>query len=206
MRGRLHVVAAPSGAGKTSLVKALIKQEPQLQVAISHTTRPQRSQETDGVNYHFVDEARFRQMIAADDFLEWAEVFGNLYGTSRQEVSRVLGQGKHLILEIDWQGAAQVRKTMPEARTLFILPPSYQALRERLLARAEDDAASMERRMASALEETRQYADFDYLIVNDDFATALAQMASIIKGQGEAYRRQIQEQTLANLLADLLGG
>ena len=204
-QGRLYVVAAPSGAGKTSLVKALMKQEPQLGVAISHTTRPQRREEKDGLNYHFVDKARFRQMIEADEFLEWAEVFGNLYGTSKKEVNRLLTQGQHLILEIDWQGAQQIRRALPDARTIFILPPSYKALHERLLARAQDDAASVERRMASALEETSHYAEFDYLIVNDSFETALEQMNDIIKGRGEAFARQPQEKALAGLLDDLLG-
>lgn len=203
-QGSLFVVAAPSGAGKTSLVKALVNQDDTISVAVSHTTRRQRPEEADGVNYHFVDDATFRRMIDAGEFFEWAQVFEHLYGTSKSEVNKLLDAGKCLILEIDWQGAAQIRKALPEARTIFIFPPSYEALRERLLARGQDDEATVERRMASALEETSHFDEFDYLVVNDAFETALAQMGEIVHGRGDRFTRGCQEKKLAGLIGDLL--
>ena len=203
-KGNLFVVSAPSGAGKTSLVKALVSNDDNIGVAVSHTTRKQRPEEQDGVNYHFTDEAQFNAMVEAGEFLEWARVFDNLYGTSQGAVESVLAEGKHLVLEIDWQGAEQIRKTLPAAQTIFIFPPSYQALEQRLIARGQDDDATVERRMASALEETSHYREFDYLIVNDVFETALAEMSQIVHGDGDQFRRESQLERLSGLIGDLL--
>ena len=205
-RGNLFVVCAPSGAGKTSLVQALVDRHQEMAVVVSHTTRRRRPEETDGVNYHFVDEETFRRMASDGAFLEWAGVFGNLYGTSRAAVDDALGEGKHLILEIDWQGAAQIRKAMPAALTLFILPPSLAVLHERLVARGQDDEATVERRMASARKDTSHFDEFDYLIVNDDFDTALKQVIDIVGGRGETLTTGCQRERLADLIGDLLPG
>ena len=202
-RGRLFVVAAPSGAGKTSLMKALIASEAGVEVAVSHTTRQRRAGEEDGVNYHFVDPAGFRQMVETGDFLEWAEVFGHLYGTSRAAVETALAAGKRLFLEIDWQGAQQIRQRLPEALTIFILPPSRQALRERLLARGQDGPAAVARRTAEALEELSHFDEFDYLIVNDNFEQALAQLRQLVGGEGEALATGKRLGELAPLIKSL---
>ena len=202
--GRLFVVAAPSGAGKTSLVKALIDSMPDVGVAVSHTTRPKRAGEIDGVNYHFVTTEAFQRMQESRAFLEWATVFGNLYGTSRAEVERITASGRHVILEIDWQGARQIRQALPGVTSIFILPPSLETLKARLLARAQDDPASIARRTAEAINEISHHDEFDYIVVNDDFETALAELASIVHGQGEALRLDAQRKHLAALIAELM--
>lgn len=204
LNGRLYVITAPSGAGKTTLVKALVNAEARVRVAVSHTTRQKRAEEQEGLNYHFVDKATFEQMIASDQFLEWARVFGNLYGTSLQEVDKLLAGGNNMLLEIDWQGAQQVRQSFPDAVSIFILPPSVDALRQRLIARGQDDDASVQHRTDLALEELSHHDEFDYLIVNDDFDTALSQLQQILAGQGAAYSREQQTKTLAALIANLI--
>lgn len=159
--GTLYIVSAPSGAGKTSLVTALIKADPRVSVSVSHTTRAMRPGEEHGVNYHFVSHDEFKALIAKGDFLEHAEVFGNFYGTSRSALQEVLDRGNDLILEIDWQGAQQVRKLMPEARSVFILPPSQQALRERLDGRGQDSEAIIAGRMKEAVSEMVHYDEYE---------------------------------------------
>ena len=202
-RGILYTVSAPSGAGKTSLVNALVKSSPEVCVSVSHTTRPKRPGEEDGVNYHFVDLPLFEQMLEKGAFLEHAQVFGNLYGTSRHWVEQTLAQGMDVILEIDWQGAYQVRQLLPNTVSLFILPPSLAALRQRLTGRGQDDAEVIEARMNEAINEISHYREADYLIVNDDFTTALAQFQALISSQH--LRRERQEQLHAAMLQELLG-
>ncbi|MEX0942953.1 MAG: guanylate kinase [Pseudomonadales bacterium] len=204
MQGDLFIVAAPSGAGKTSLVAALIAAMPEAAVSVSHTTRPRRPHEVNGVNYHFVDEDTFKRMQANNEFVESATVFGNLYGTSRAEVERITSAGQHVILEIDWQGAGQIRATLPGTKSIFILPPSTETLRERLRARGEDDEQTIERRMAEAINEMSHYAEFDYIVVNDEFEEALARMIQIIRGRGDEFTVEAQKPGLRPLLRDLL--
>lgn len=201
--GTLYIISAPSGAGKTSLVKALIDAEPQIRVSVSHTTRAMRPGEVDGVNYHFVDRAEFVKMAEHGDFLERAEVFGNLYGTSQSYLQQTLDEGHDLILEIDWQGAEQVRQLMPQARSIFILPPSQQALRQRLTNRGQDSDEIIEGRMREAVSEMSHYVDYDYLIINDDFAHALDDLKAIFRASQLQQKRQ--QQRFGKLLAELLG-
>lgn len=192
-RGTLYTVSAPSGAGKTSLVAALVKSNPEVCVSISHTTRPMRPGEQDGVNYHFVDHAAFEQMLEQGAFLEHARVFSNFYGTSQQWVTATLEQGMDVILEIDWQGASQVRRLLPDTVSLFILPPSLACLRQRLTGRGQDDESVIEARMQEAISEISHYVEADYLIINDDFTIALAQFQSIITSQHLRLSRQAQK-------------
>lgn len=192
-RGTLFTVSAPSGAGKTSLVAALVKSNPEVCVSISHTTRPIRPGEQDGVNYHFVDHATFEQMLEAGAFLEQAQVFNNFYGTSQRWVMETLQQGMDVILEIDWQGAAQVRRLMPETVSLFILPPSLAALRQRLTGRGTDAPGVIEARMNEAISEISHYVEADYLIINDDFTIALAQFQALITSQHLSLARQAEK-------------
>lgn len=201
--GTLFLVSAPSGAGKTSLVQALLRDDPALTVSISHTTRPQRPGEEDGVNYHFVDRPAFEAMIDAGAFLEYAEVFGNLYGTSEVFVDETLAQGKDVILEIDWQGASQVREKRPEAVGIFIFPPSLATLEARLRQRAQDDEATMARRLAEATLEMRAHEAYPFLVVNDVFHTALGELKAIV--QAERLRRPRQQARLGDRLPPLLG-
>ncbi|MCG7936444.1 MAG: guanylate kinase [Candidatus Thiodiazotropha taylori] len=181
--GTLYILSAPSGAGKTSLLKALRQQDGALQVSISHTTRPMRPGEEDGKDYHFISQELFQKMIGAAAFLEHAEVFGNFYGTSESEVRAKLDAGQDTVLEIDWQGAQQVRKRFPEAVSIFILPPSPEALYERLSARGQDSEEVIQGRMQQAVSEMSHYAEFDYLVINDDFDTALAELAAIVSAR-----------------------
>lgn len=178
--GTLFIVSAPSGAGKTSLVAELLEGDPSLHLSISHTTRPRRPKETAGVNYHFVDQTTFEEMITADAFLEHASVFGNYYGTSKAAVAEPLAAGQDVLLEIDWQGAALVRQVHPDAVSIFIVPPSQETLRERLQSRAQDDPEVIESRLAEARTEMQHYHEFDYLVVNDTFAVALEELRSIV--------------------------
>ena len=200
--GILFIVSAPSGAGKTSLVQSLLTRDSALAVSVSHTTRPRRAAESDGVNYHFVSESRFKSMVNAGDFLEHAEVFGNRYGTAQSVVDARLQQGLDVILEIDWQGAAQVRRSHPESVSIFILPPSTATLRARLIKRGQDDPAVIETRLAEARGEMAHHGEFDYLVVNDDFDLALAELCAITAA--ERCRHERRSMTLAPLLNDLL--
>ncbi len=203
-KGTLYVISAPSGAGKTSLVAAMLQQDPLLGVSISHTTRGMRPGEQDGANYHFVDRPVFEAMIGRGEFLEHAEVFGNYYGTSQLWVAETLAAGRDVILEIDWQGAVQVRRLMPECVSVFIVPPSAVALRSRLTGRGTDAPEVVERRLTEAREECGHALEFDYLVVNDDFETALADLMSIVAAQ--RLRVAAQAARYADLLAELMAG
>ena len=202
-RGRLFVIAAPSGAGKTSLVRALMEREPSLGFSVSFTTRPRRPTEVDGRDYHFVTPARFAEMLAADAFLEHARVFDNAYGTGRAQVEEALAAGRDLILEIDWQGARQVRERLPEAIDVFILPPSRAALEQRLRHRRTDSPEVIARRLADSVTEMSHWSEFRYVVVNDDFERALADLLAIVHGSGEALRagRPGLDRFAASLLA-----
>ncbi len=182
-QGTLYVISAPSGAGKTSLVAAMLANDERLGVSISHTTRPMRQGEQNGVNYHFVGRDDFEAMIARGDFLEHADVFGNYYGTSQVWVRETLAKGQDVILEIDWQGAEQVRRLIPECVGIFIVPPSSAVLRERLVGRGTDAPEVVERRLAEAREECQHALEFDYLVVNDQFEEALADLLAIVRSQ-----------------------
>jgi guanylate kinase len=185
-RGRLYVVAAPSGAGKTTLVKALMEREPQIRFSVSYTTRKPRPNEVDGRDYHFVTQERFEEMLAQGEFLEHARVFDNFYGTGARAVRTALEQGAKLLLEIDWQGARQVRARLPEARTIFILPPSRRALEERLRARSSDAEAAIQRRLLDAGQDLTHWPEFDYVVINDRFEQALTDLLAIIEERGGA--------------------
>ena len=190
--GTLYIIAAPSGAGKTSLVQQLVTTTPGIVASISHTTRPPRPGEQDGVHYHFIPLPSFETMIAQGAFLEHAQVFGNRYGTSRAAVLAKLQAGLDVILEIDWQGAQQVRKQLPDSPSIFILPPSRDALRQRLAGRGQDSAEVIERRMAAALDELSHYVEFDYLVINDQFETALTELSAIIIAQRQRRTAQLE--------------
>lgn len=179
--GTLFTISAPSGAGKTSLVKELLQAIPNLQLSISHTTRSIRPGEVDGEDYFFIETNRFKAMIENGDFLEYAEVFGNYYGTSQFAIAQQLRAGKDALLEIDWQGAEQVRKKIQNSVSIFILPPSLYALEERLLSRGQDSEAIISKRMAEAVSEIKHFSDYDFLIINDDFQTALAELITVIR-------------------------
>jgi guanylate kinase len=200
--GTLYIISAPSGAGKTSLIKRLVQQVEQLQVSISHTTRPRRAGELDGRDYFFVSVAAFQTMLAQNHFLEHAQVFDNFYGTSRLAVEQTLAQGIDLILEIDWQGAQQMRKIFPDCRSIFILPPSLAILQQRLRGRGQDAEAVIQRRLAEAMAEISHYHEFDYLVVNDDFDQALAQLQSIFMAHRLLTARQ--QKNLHGVLSALL--
>jgi len=188
----LFTISAPSGAGKTSLVKALLdKRGAEVAVSVSHSTRPIRPGEVDGVAYHFVSLVEFEQMVADGEFLESARVFDNCYGTARSSVASLLASGKHVILEIDWQGARQVKAKMPDTVGIFILPPSREQLEQRLRARGTDDETVIARRMRDADREMSHYHDAEYLVINDDFEQALYDLDSIIHSQGLTLQRQI---------------
>lgn len=178
--GTLYIISAPSGAGKTSLVKALLEQDKQAVVSVSHTTRAPRSGEHNGKDYHFVDINTFESMISQGVFLEHAQVFSNRYGTSAWQVQEQLAADQDVILEIDWQGAQQVRKAMPEAVSIFIMPPSKAELRRRLENRGQDNVEVIDNRMQQAVNEMSHYAEYDYLVVNDDFDIALQQLKAIL--------------------------
>lgn len=197
------MVSAPSGAGKTSLVKALVDANNDLAVSVSHTTRAIRPGEIDGVNYHFVSEAEFSDLKDQGGFFEWAQVFDNFYGTSHQSVVDQLNEGVDVILEIDWQGAAQIKRQMPESVSIFILPPSTAALRERLTGRGQDDSSVIERRMRSARDEMSHYGEADYVVLNDRFDSALSDLKAIVTSQRLSQRRQSSR--LTSVIRDLLG-
>ena len=179
-RGSLFIIAAPSGGGKTSLVNGLLKRDPRLVLSISHTTRLARPGEIDGVHYHFVSEAEYEQMVNNGDFMEHAVVFDHHYGTNRNSVELQLEQGRDVILEIDWQGARQVRSAFPDCCLIFIIPPSLETLRNRLSGRGQDSAQVVQRRMRDAQAEISHWAEFDRLVVNDHFDAALEELLAII--------------------------
>ncbi len=202
-QGTLFVISAPSGAGKTSLVKALIDSCDDIKVSVSHTTRGARPGEVDGVHYNFVNSDTFQEMIGRATFLEHAQVFDNYYGTCGDWVTKQLNKGVDVILEIDWQGAQQVRKMMPACLSIFILPPSRQALEQRLKGRGQDNDEIIARRMRDAINEITHYSEFDYLIINDDFEAALAELRTVILSQRLRMlpQQQRNEQLLDNLLS-----
>jgi guanylate kinase len=201
-RGRLFVVAAPSGAGKTSLVKALRDRRPQLCLSVSHTTRPARPNELHGREYFFVAVEEFRKLAAERAFLEHAQVFDNHYGTGRARVEADLAAGRSVILEIDWQGARQVRASLPQCVTIFILPPSRDALEKRLRARRTESDAAIERRLRDAVGDMSHWKEFDYVVVNDDFERALEDLTRIVDSHGEQLRAD--RAALTPLIAELL--
>jgi guanylate kinase len=188
--GNLICVAAPSGAGKSSLVKALLELDSHLAVSVSHTTRAPRGQEQDGREYWFIDEPAFRAMIERGEFFEWAQVHGNLYGTSRKAIEARLAQGEDVVLEIDWQGATQIKQLFPHAVLIFILPPSWDELRQRLLRRGEDGPDVIEKRMANARVEVAQARNFDFVIINALFETALFDLKTVVHSQRLRYAAQ----------------
>lgn len=199
----LYVVAAPSGGGKTSLVNALLEKDRRVQLSVSYTTRPPRPGEVDGLHYHFVDEDTFRALIDRDAFLEHARVFDFRYGTSREAVEQQLSEGFDVILDIDWQGARQIRNSFPSSRSIFIVPTSLDALRQRLIARGQDSDAVIQRRMRDARAEISHWEEFDFLIINDEFEQALSELHSIIRS-GKAHR-PYDERHYGEILAELLG-
>ncbi|HVX04611.1 MAG TPA: guanylate kinase [Rhodanobacteraceae bacterium] len=201
-RGILFIVAAPSGAGKSTLVNALLAREPGIALSISHTTRAPRPGDVDGVQYHFVDRAKFEAMVARGDFLEHADVFGNYYGTSRGAVEPTLKAGRDVLLEIDWQGAEQVRRAMPGCVSIFILPPSRAELERRLRARATDSESTIEKRLAASREEIAHAGEFDCIVVNDHFEDAVAALQAIVHAARE--RRPLPGERHAALIARLL--
>ena len=201
-RGRLFVIAAPSGAGKTSLVKALLDRKPELRVSVSHTTRAMRPTEQPGREYYFVSVPEFRERAGRGEFLEHAQVFDNFYGTGRQPVEEQLAQGRNVILEIDWQGAQQVRRAMPAASSIFILPPSRAALEERLRNRRTDSDDVIARRLRDAVGDMSHWGEFDYVVVNDDFERAVADLGRIVEGRGQDLAKD--RKALDSLLSELL--
>ena len=195
----LFIVAAPSGCGKTSLVESLINEAKNLRVSISHTTRKPRIDEVNGTNYHFVSVSEFQQMVSEDAFIEHAEVFENLYGTSKELINDNLKNNIDVILEIDWQGARQVKQNLPSAISIFILPPSKEALELRLKNRAQDDELIIKKRMLDAENQMSHYSEFDYLVINDDFNSALADLESIISSSNNPSNRahlSLEEQSI----------
>ncbi len=187
-RGRLWVIAAPSGAGKTSLVRKLLERDPQLRFSISYTTRPKRTSETHGRDYFFVKEPEFRELIAKNAFLEYAQVFDNWYGTSREHVEQLLDSGHSVLLEIDWQGARQVRERAPDAASIFILPPNVPELERRLRGRATDSEATIQRRLRDSLADMTHWSEFDHVVVNDEFEAALGRLVAVIEGGERRHR------------------
>ncbi|MDH3267172.1 MAG: guanylate kinase [Gammaproteobacteria bacterium] len=183
---RLFVIAAPSGAGKTTLVHAMVMRNPELRFSVSYTTRPQRSNEADGVDYVFVDVEQFEKLRADGELLESATVFDNYYGTSRKQVEGVLAEGHNVVLEIDWQGARQVRESMPDCVTIFVLPPSLTELERRLRSRRTDSNAVIERRLRDAVSDMARWDEFDFVIINDDLDQAVANLEAVFAGQGQA--------------------
>ncbi|HEY2465540.1 MAG TPA: guanylate kinase [Steroidobacteraceae bacterium] len=201
-QGRLYVVAAPSGAGKTSLVKALMEREPRIRFSVSYTTRRPRANEIPGRDYHFVSPQRFQEMIANQEFLEHAQVFDNCYGTGVHTVQEALANGEQLLLEIDWQGARQVRARIPQAVSIFILPPSRAALEQRLKARSTDSAEVIQRRLRDAADDLGHWREFDYVVINDRFERAIEDLQAIVESRGEHLRAARPE--VAQLTAGLV--
>ncbi|MGD2128837.1 MAG: guanylate kinase [Lysobacterales bacterium] len=202
MPANLYVVSAPSGGGKTSLIKALLERDDRVALSVSHTTRPPRPGEKDGVHYHFVSEEAFEELVARGAFLEHARVFDHRYGTGREGVERQLASGFDVLLDIDWQGARQIRSSFPDCRSIFIIPPSMKALRQRLTRRGQDATETIDRRMRDARAEISHWNEFDFVVVNDDFERALADLQSIIR-HGRPIRSD-QDSRQREILAHLL--
>ncbi|MDO9957895.1 guanylate kinase [Glaesserella parasuis] len=202
--GNLYIISAPSGAGKSSLINALLADLPrsQVQLSISHTTRNPRPGEENGVHYYFTQHDEFKRLIEQGHFLEWAEVFGNYYGTSLPMIERSLEQGIDVFLDIDWQGARQIRAKVPNVKTIFILPPSKAELEKRLIGRGQDSAETIAKRMSEAVSEMSHYNEFDYVIVNDDFQVALSELKSILTA--ERLKQAVQAERYQFLIASLL--
>ena len=203
-RGALIVIAAPSGAGKTTLVHALLDRMPSLKFSISHTTRKPRSSEKHGVDYFFVDDDEFRRMADTGEFLEHALVFDHWYGTGKAYVEQLRLQGQTVVLEIDWQGAEQVRREAPDAKTIFILPPSVGELERRLRGRGTDSAATIARRLRDSVSDMRHWQEFDYIIVNDDVTAAAEALAAVVAGQGGRF--SVESPAIRAAVADILAG
>ena len=202
--GKLFIITAPSGAGKTTLVHALVSQDKNLCVSVSHTTRPARVGEENGINYHFIEKSEFTTRLSEGDFLESAEVYGYHYGTSKLWVSEQLNKGLDVILEIDWQGAQQIRKLYPDTCSIFILPPSIEALTERLTERAQDDSETIDNRMQQAQGVMEHVAEANFVVVNDDFQSALQDIRAIIRSQRLVVTSQ--QSNLSDLLSSLVKG
>jgi len=203
-RGRLIVVAAPSGAGKTTLVRALLERLPDLEFSISHTTRKPRASERDGIDYFFVDDETFVRMVEAGEFLEHAEVFDHRYGTSKAEVEALRASGRTVLLEIDWQGARQVRRAAPDAETVFIVPPGVAELEIRLRGRGTDSEDVIERRLRDSVSDMRHWNEFDYVVVNDALQTAIDAMEAIVAGNGDDYRTI--SDAVRHVVSDIVAG
>lgn len=202
-KGTLYIISAPSGTGKTSLVAALSQALPNLAISISHTTRSKREKEQSGIDYHFVTQGDFKDMISQGMFLEYAQVFGNFYGTSKQWVEETLQRGTDVILEIDWQGARQIRIQHIDAQSIFILPPSLDSLRERLINRHQDNLSIIEQRLKEARLELSKFIEYDYLICNDKFEVALEELKAIIEANNVTLRKQ--KENLAGTISKLIG-
>lgn len=200
---RLFVIAAPSGAGKTTLVHAMVMRNPELRFSISYTTRPQRSNEADGVDYLFVDVEQFEKLRANGELLESATVFDNYYGTSRKQVETILADGHNVVLEIDWQGARQVRESMPDCVTIFVLPPSLAELERRLRSRRTDSNAVIERRLRDAVSDMARWDEFDFVIINDDLDDAVANLEAVFAGTGQSLATDNAE--IRARVADIIG-
>ena len=200
---RLYVVAAPSGGGKTSLISALLEKDDRIQLSVSYTTRPPRPGEVDAVHYHFIDENSFQALVGRNAFLEYAGVFDYRYGTSRQAVGQQLAAGFDVILDIDWQGARQIRSSFPSSRSVFIVPPSLEVLRQRLIGRGQDSDSVIQRRMRDAQAEISHWDEFDFLIINDKFEQALGELHSIIRSG--KLRHPHDQRQYREILAELLG-
>lgn len=199
--GNLFILAAPSGAGKSSLIKALVERyredtEHPVQVSVSHTTRAPRPGEVNGVHYHYVDHKTFQSLIEQNVFFEWAEAFGNFYGTSKQTIAETLQHGIDVFLDIEWQGARQVKSQIPDASTIFIAPPSKQALSDRLTGRNQDSAEEIASRMAKAESEISHYHEFDYIVINDEFEQALREIDAIVISQRLRKEKQVTRHKL----------
>ena len=204
LAGNLFIISAPSGAGKSTLINALLKQHADMQLSVSHTTRSPRPGESNGVQYHFTDVPTFKQLIAQDQFIEWAEVFGNYYGTSKAALADKLAQGIDVFLDIDWQGARQIKQQLPFVTSIFILPPSVAALEQRLNQRGQDSAEVIAGRMAKARDEISHADEYDYWVVNDDLELALQQFSGIIQTQRLKQQKQAirQQKLISGLLAN----
>ena len=201
-KANLFVISAPSGAGKTSLVRALVDNLTEIKISVSHTTRPPRPRDQEGIDYFFIDDVRFQRMVAEDALLEYATIYGYRYGTAKEWVLHQLKMGNDVVLEIDWQGARQIRQLFPPALLIFILPPSAETLRERLVKRQQDNAQAIDQRLALARQEMAHYTEFNYLVINENFDQAVEDLIHIVNA--ERLQLDVQREKLSGLLAELL--